>query len=55
MEIKYHSLAFEDPADEAEFLDMVNNTTPGEDITLHKPPTTVNVELFADFPGYSEE
>ena len=55
VEIKYHSVSFEDTEDEALFVDMMRNIAPGGTITLPRPPSTVNVELFADFPGDSRE
>ena len=50
-EIKYHSLSFGDPGDESEYLRSLRCSSPGETITLHEPPSAINVELFADFPG----
>jgi hypothetical protein len=54
-EIKYDSISFEDPEHEAEFRKHVRAHSPGATITLHKPPSAINVELFADWPGDSEE
>ena len=54
-EIKYDSISFDDPDDEAEFHKHVSAHSPGATITLHKPPSAINVELFADWPGDSEE
>ncbi len=53
VEIKYHSISFEDEEDEAEFDDMVQNTPVGGTIELSKRPSSINVELFADFEGDS--
>lgn len=55
VEIKYHSLSFEYLEDEAEFDDMVKCTPIGDTIELSKPPSSINVELFADFEGDSNE
>ena len=54
-EIKYDSISFDDPDDEAEFHKHASAHSPGETVTLHDPPSAINVELFADWPGDSEE
>ena len=53
-EIKYDSISFNYQDDEKEYRKHLNNHSPGETITLDKPPSAINVELFADFPGDSE-
>jgi hypothetical protein len=53
-EIKYDSISFENPDDEEEYRKHMKNRSPGDIVTLHKPPSAINVELFADFPGDSE-
>jgi len=52
-EIKYHSISFDDPDDERDYRKQMKSRSPGEMITLHQPPSAINVELFADFPGDS--
>jgi hypothetical protein len=59
IEIKYHSLSFDDPVKEKIFNELVAATRsdledPNKVITLLEPPDAINVELFADFPGDSE-
>ena len=54
MEIKYDSISFDDPDFEREYRKHLNCHSPGDTITLDKPPSAINVELFADFPGDSE-
>ena len=51
VEARYHSVSYNDPQDNALFDDRVQNTPPGRSIRL-PPPTTINLELCADFPGY---
>jgi hypothetical protein len=53
-EIKYDSISFGDPEDEEEYRRQSRGRSPGETITLHQPPSAINVELFADFPGDTE-
>ena len=50
-EIKYHSLSFEDPAEEKNFQQKLHRAKPGDTITIDFPPKAINVELFADFDG----
>ena len=47
-EIKYHSLSFEDKEQRKQFKLKCAQAKPGDVITIHSPPTAVNVELFAD-------
>jgi hypothetical protein len=53
-EIKYDSISFDDPDVEREYRKHLNCHSPGDIITLDKPPSAINVELFADFSGDSE-
>jgi hypothetical protein len=53
-EVKYDSISFDDLDEEREYHTHMNNHSPGETVTLHNPPSAINVELFADFPGDSE-
>ena len=48
-EIKYHSLSFEDKEQRKQFKLQCAQATPGDIITIHSPPTAINVELFPDF------
>ena len=52
-EIKYHSLSFEDKEQRKQFKLQCAQATPGDIITIHSPPTAINVELFPDFDGDS--
>jgi len=52
-EIKYHSLSFEDKEQRKQFKLQCDQATPGDIITIHSPPTAINVELFPDFDGDS--
>jgi hypothetical protein len=53
-EVKYDSISFDDPDEEREYREHMKSHQPGETVTLHNPPSAINVELFADFPGDSE-
>ena len=53
VEARYHSVSYNDPQDNALFGDRLQNTPPGRSIRL-PPPTTINMELCVDFPGYEE-
>ena len=56
-EVKYDSISFSDPVDDEEYhkhLQLQRCCPPGGVVTLHKPPSSINVELYADFPGDSE-
>jgi len=53
-EIKYDSISFDDPDDERHYHMLMKGCSPGDTITLHKPPSAINVEIFADWPGDSE-
>ena len=55
VEIKYHSLSFECFDPEEQFKGMLADVSPGGIITLEHPPSAINVELYADFPGDSED
>ena len=48
--IKFHSLSFEDKEQRKQFNEKRRQAKPGDVIDLDSPPTTINVELFADFP-----
>ncbi len=52
-EIKYHSLSFEDKEQRKQFKLQCAQATPGDIITIHSPPTAINVGLLADFDGDS--
>jgi hypothetical protein len=59
IEVKYHSLSFDDPLEEKMFDEQVGRATsdpgnPNGVITLTNPPDAINVELFPDLPGDSE-
>jgi hypothetical protein len=53
-EIKYHSISFDDPDEAKEYRKHMKSHQPGGVITLDSPPSSINVELFADFPEDSE-
>jgi hypothetical protein len=54
VEIKYHSLSFSTQEEEEIFNEEFEADGPLV-MTLDKPPSAINVELFADFPGDSDE
>lgn len=53
-EIKYHSLSFEDRAQDRRVRQRIEEAKPGDVISIDVIPIAVNVELFADFSGDSE-
>ena len=54
VEIKYHSLSFSTQEEEEIFNEEFEADGPLV-MTLDKPPSAINVELFADFPGDSDD
>ena len=53
--VRYHSLSFLKEADLAIFNRMVNGARAGDTVTLNDPPDIINVELFPDVEGQSDD
>ena len=53
--IRQHSLAFDDPEEKQYLNRLIGSTPAGGIIDLPQPPTAINVELYPDFPGDSQQ
>ena len=51
--VRYDSISFTDKERQIDFENQLNGSSPGEEITLTAPPDFVNVELFPDLDGDS--
>ena len=53
--VKYDSMSFSAEEDQKKLENLLSSASPGETITLDKPPDYINVELFPDFDWDDEK